>query len=84
MLDTQDYTKMTLEELKEEEKKIKSQRVLMGVFIGFLLGIAIYSASNKGFILPVILLIVAFLVGRRNSQTMKNLQTEITRRKNGE
>ncbi|RFS17102.1 hypothetical protein [Emticicia sp. C21] len=83
MLDSKDYTKMTLEELAEEEKKMKSQRVMMAVFIGFLIGIAVYSAVNRGFILPVILLIVAFLLGRRNSQTMKDLQAEITRRKNG-
>ena len=84
MLDSKDYTKMTLEELMAEERKLKSQRIMTGVFIGFLLGIAIYSATHKGFILPVILLIVAFLVGRRHSQTVKNLQAEISRRNSGQ
>lgn len=84
MLDSKDYSKMTLEELVAEEKKMKSQRIMVAVFIGFLIGIAVYSAVNKGFILPVILLIVAFLIGRRNSQAMKDLQTEITSRKKGQ
>ncbi|GAB3519415.1 hypothetical protein [Emticicia fontis] len=83
MFDNKDYTKMTLEELMVEEKKMKSQRVLTAVFIGFLFGIAIYSATNKGFILPVFLMIIAFMLGRRNSQAMKNLQSEINLR-NGE
>ena len=80
LTDTQDYSKMNLEELIAEEKKLKSQRILTGVFIGFLIGIAIYAAAHKGFILPVFLLIVAFLIGRRNAQTMKDIQAEIARR----
>jgi uncharacterized membrane protein len=82
MLDSKDYAKMTLEELMAEEKKMKSQRILIAVFIGFLIGIAVYSATNKGFLLPVFLLIVAFLIGRRNSQIMKGIQAEIERRNN--
>lgn len=75
---------MTLGELMEEEKKMKLQRIMTAVFIGFLIGIAVYSAVNKGFILPVILLIIAFLLGRRNSQAMRDLQTQINLRKNGQ
>lgn len=84
MLDTKDCTKMTLEELLAEEKKMKSQRIMTAVFIGFLIGIAVYSAVNRGFILPVILLIIAFLLGRRHSQTLNTIQTEIKRRNNAE
>lgn len=78
---SKNYTKMTLEELMVEEKKMKSQRILTAVFIGLLIGIAIYSATNKGVVLPAILLIVAFLVGRRNAQTMKDIEAEISKRK---
>lgn len=80
MLENKDYSKMTLEELVSEEKKMKSQKIPTAVFIGLLLGIAVYSATHKGFILPVILLIIAFLIGSRNSKTMKNVQAEINRR----
>lgn len=81
MLENKDYSKMTLEELVSEEKKMKSQKIPTAVFIGLLIGIAVYSATHKGFILPVILLIVAFLIGSRNSKSMKGIQAEINRRK---
>ncbi|WP_435354078.1 hypothetical protein [Emticicia sp. SJ17W-69] len=80
MFDNKDYSKMTLEELLSEEKKMKSQKIPTAVFIGLLIGIAIYSATHQGFILPVILFIIAFLIGSRNSKTMKNIQAEINRR----
>lgn len=84
LLNTKDYTKMTLEELLSEEKKMQTQKIPTAVFIGLLIGIAIYSATHQGFILPVILLIVAFLIGRRNSQNLKNIQAEIRLRNNGQ
>ena len=80
MLDNKDYSKMTLEELMSEEKKMKSQKIPTALFIGVLIGIAVYSATHKGFVLPIILLIVAFLIGKRNSQTTKSIQEEISRR----
>ncbi|WP_337043682.1 hypothetical protein [Emticicia sp. 17c] len=84
MPNTQDYAKMTLEELMEEEKKMKSQRIITALFIGFLIGIAVYSAVYKGFVLTVILLVVVFLIGRRHSQSLKNIQAEINRRNNAQ
>jgi hypothetical protein len=80
MLDNKDYSKMTLEELLSEEKKKKSQKIPTAVYIGVLIGIAVYSATHKGFLLPIILLIFAFLIGNRNSKNMKGIQAEISRR----
>ena len=80
MLENKDYSKMTLEELMSEEKKMKSQKISTALLIGLLIGIAVYSATHKGLVLPVILLIFAFLIGYRNSQTMKGIQAEISRR----
>jgi len=71
---------MTLDELVSEEKKLKSQKITTAVFIGFLVGIAVYSATHKGFVLPVILLIFSFLIGSRYSKNLKNIQAEISRR----
>jgi uncharacterized membrane protein len=82
--DKKDYTKMSMEELMAEEKKMKSQRILTAGFIGFLIGVGIYSATSKGFILPVFLLIIAFLIGRKNAQSKKDLQAEINRRKHAQ
>lgn len=80
MLSSKDYATMTLEELVSEEKKINSKKITTAVFIGVLIGIAVYAAVNKGFMLPVILMVISFLIGYRNSQEIKNLQAEISRR----
>ncbi|WP_345117082.1 hypothetical protein [Hymenobacter algoricola] len=80
MLSGKDYSQMTLEEVVSEEKKLKSQKTTTALFIGVLIGIAVWSATHKGFVLPVILLISAFLIGYRNSQNLKSVQAEISRR----
>ena len=80
MFSSKDYSKMTLEELVSEEKKMKSQKITIAVFIGFVVGIAIYAATHKSFLLPVILLIFSFVLGQKNSQNLKNIQAEISRR----
>lgn len=80
MFSSKDYSKMTLDELVSEEKKMKSQRIITALLIGFLIGIAVYSATHKGFILPIILLVFSFLIGYRSSQTLKSIQAEISRR----
>jgi uncharacterized membrane protein YbjE (DUF340 family) len=80
MLSIKNYSKMTLEELVSEEKKMKSQKTITAVLIGMLIGIAVWSATHKGFILPIILLILSFLIGHKNSQNMKSIQAEISSR----
>ncbi|UFH54489.1 hypothetical protein [Spirosoma sp. KNUC1025] len=80
MFSSKDYSKMTLDELMSEEKKMKSQKITTAVFIGLLIGIAVYAATHKSFILPVILLVFSYLIGSRNSQSLKNIQAEISRR----
>lgn len=71
---------MTLDELVSEEKKMKSQKITTAVFIGVLIGVAVYAATHKSFVLPAILLIFSFLIGYRNSQNLKSIQAEISRR----
>ena len=71
---------MTLEELLSEEKKMKSQKAITAIVIGLLVGVAIYAATHKSFLLPVILLIVSFQIGYRNAQNLKSIQEEISRR----
>jgi uncharacterized membrane protein len=80
MIKNMDYSKYTLEELTTEEKKLDSQKTFTAVFIGLLVGCAIYSATHKGFFLPVLLLIVSFIIGKRHSQNLKSIQAEISRR----
>lgn len=77
---TKEYGHLTFEELRAEEKKLKSQRIPMAIFVGFLVGIAIYSATHNGKFLPVILMLAAFIIGRNATHKLKNLQAEIQRR----
>lgn len=71
---------MTLEELVSEEKKMRSQKITTFVFVGVIIGIAIYAATHKSFFLTVVLLIFSFVIGSRYSQGLKNIQGEINRR----
>ena len=81
MFSSKDYSKMTLDELASEEKKLKSQKITIAVFVGFLVGIAIWSATHKGgFIVTVGLLIAALWIGSRHAKGLKSIQTEINRR----
>jgi len=80
MPSNKDYSNMTLEELVSKEKEIKSRKTITAVFIGALVGVAVWSATHKGFVLPIILLIVAFWIGSSESQKLKNIQAEISRR----
>ncbi len=82
MLNKKDYSKLTNEELMSEEKKMTSQKIPTALFIGFLVGGAIWSATHKGgFLLTIIALIFAFIIGKWSSQNMKGIQDELSNRK---
>lgn len=81
MFSGKDYTKMTLDQLVSEEKKMKSQKITIAVFIGVVIGIAVWSATHKGgFLLTIGLLLFAVLIGSRYSKNRKDIQAEISRR----
>lgn len=80
MFSSKDYSSMTEEELLSEEKKMKSQKIMTAVFIGFIVGIAVFAATTKGFLLTIVLLGSAFMIGRNHTRSVKNLQEEIIRR----
>ncbi len=72
---------MTLDELASEEKKVKSQQIPFALFIGLIVGIAIWSATHKGgFFFTTGLMIFALLMGSRYSKKLKGIQAEISRR----
>ena len=72
---------MTLEELVSEERKLKSQRIVTALVIGFFVGVAIWSATHKGgFILTIGLLGFALLIGSKHSKNLKGIRAEINGR----
>jgi uncharacterized membrane protein YbjE (DUF340 family) len=81
MFSSKDYSKMTLDELVSEEKKVKSQQIPLALFIGLFIGIAVWSATHKGgFFFTISLMIFALFIGSRYSKNMKGIQAEISRR----
>ncbi len=71
---------MTPKEVAAEVKRMTSQKYLTAGLIGLLLGIAVWSATHGGLILPGILVFFAFLIGYRSSQRLKSLQAEMSRK----
>lgn len=72
---------MTLDELMSEEKKLKSQKIMTALIVGFLVGIAIWSATHKGgLFLTFGLLILPLWVGSSYSKNLKVIREEISRR----
>jgi uncharacterized membrane protein YbjE (DUF340 family) len=81
MFSSKDYSQMTLDELVSQEKKLRSQKTIVAVFIGVVVGIAVWAATHKGgFFLTVILLIFPLLIGFRYSKNLKDIQVELSRR----
>ncbi len=72
---------MTQEELVSEEKKMHAQRIPFALFIGVLVGFAVWSATHKGgFVVTIVLLISAVLAGGVHAKNLKSIQAELTRR----
>jgi thiosulfate reductase cytochrome b subunit len=81
MFSSKDYSKMTLDELVSAEKKVKSLLIPSALFIGFLVGVAVWSATHKGgFFLTSVLLLFALATASWYSKNRKNIQAEISRR----
>ncbi|WP_035564718.1 hypothetical protein [Hymenobacter sp. IS2118] len=81
MFSSKDYSTLTLDELVSEEKKMKSQKTVAALFIGILIGIAIWAATHKGgFFVTIVLLFLAFRGGYKTTQNLKSIQAEISRR----
>jgi uncharacterized membrane protein YbjE (DUF340 family) len=81
MPSSKDHSKLTLEELVSKEKKLKSQRTMIAVFIGMLFGFAIWAATHHaGFLTTIFLLIFPLYFGNKHSQNLKSIQAEISDR----
>ena len=78
---SKDHAKMTREELGAEEKKMKAQKTITALVIGAVIGLAVWSATHhKGFALTGMLLLFACWIAYKNSQNLKSVRAEISRR----
>ena len=62
MSNSQDYLKMTPEELSAAERKLKRSEIISAVLVGFLVGVMIYGVAANGFgflyiFIPVLLIL---------------------------
>jgi hypothetical protein len=75
----QELAQLTDEELLQEAKKNKFTKLTDGLFIGLLLGIAVYSAVEKGFGLLTFLPLIYLPIAARNrikNKAMEDLLKE--------
>ena len=72
MSDNKDYSKLALEALRTEEKKIKKMEITSAVIIGFLTGVIIYGVAKNGIGLIYIIIPLILITGMvRHSQKLK-------------
>ena len=76
-METKTLTELSDQELVQKIKKIKSNRIIDAVIVGFTIGIAVYGAVKNGFeFLTFLPLVLAYII-IKNSKNSKILQCEI-------
>jgi hypothetical protein len=81
MAESKDYTTMSQADLMAEQNKLKSQKIPVALAVGFLAGIAVYSAvKNNGIFLPIILLVAAGWISNQHNKRLKSVEEEMARR----
>ncbi|MBX3256161.1 MAG: hypothetical protein KF862_18635 [Chitinophagaceae bacterium] len=82
MPDNKDYSKLTLEELIAEEKKIKKDEITSGVITGVAIGIIVYGLVKNGFgliytLIPLLLIFMNYRSSQNRKKIRKQIQSEI-------
>jgi hypothetical protein len=77
-MDQKKLSELTEQELRDEIKKIKSSSIVDAFFIGFLVGIVIYSlvANNWGFLtlIPLFIIYIVLKKPKRKEALIKELK----------
>ncbi|WBA41925.1 FUSC family protein [Hymenobacter canadensis] len=74
----EDYSKLTLQELLGEEKKLKRNEIFAAASIGFLVGVMVYGVVRNGFGFLYVAIPLAMIVGiYRNSQSQKQVLQQV-------
>ena len=85
MTANEDYSKLPLEQLLVQEKKIKNKVTISAAVTGFLIGVVIYGVAKNGFGVIYIFIPLFLIYGNyRNAQKLKHdlkqIQLEINAR----
>lgn len=71
----------TDQELAEELKKRKKERIVVATIMGFLVGCSIWSATHKGGFWTFAILFLGLLIGKKYSGKVEEVVKEIDSRK---
>ncbi|WP_268124779.1 hypothetical protein [Roseivirga pacifica] len=82
MQNKQDYTLLSLEQLKKAEKKIYRQAITAAVIIGFLFGIIIFGLLKNGFgflyvFIPAILIVMVYKQSKTLHSKLADIREEM-------
>lgn len=82
MFEDKDYSKLTLEELQAEAKRIKNHELFSAGFVGLLIGVMIYGVAMNGFgilYIAIPLLLISGIVkgSQKLKQKLEQIQAEI-------
>jgi hypothetical protein len=75
-------SELTDQELQIELKKRKQAQIFAALFVGFTVGVAIWSATHKGRFWAVLIPFAAMYILRKTPDELKAVKEEIENRKN--
>ncbi len=86
MSEIKDYTKLTLEDLLIEQKKIKRQQLFAAGIIGFFIGVIVYGFIRNGFgwVYISISVFMIYLTNKNSNghkQNLEQIKSEIENKK---
>ncbi|MFY7912816.1 MAG: hypothetical protein ACOVO2_24825 [Emticicia sp.] len=71
----------TNQELVEELKKRKKERIIIAIIMGFLIGCSVWSATHKGGFWTFAILFLVLFIGNKYSGKVEKVVKEIDSRK---
>ena len=80
-METKLLQEFTEQELAEELKKRKKERIVVATIMGFLVGCAIWSATHKGGFWTFAILFLGLFIGKKFSGKVEEVTKEIDSRK---
>jgi hypothetical protein len=81
MFSSKDYSKLSLDELLAEEKKIQKGAVASAFFIGMMVGVIFVAVMNQKYLIGSVLLVVTTFIGYKSTKDQKNLKAELSHKR---